>query len=250
MKNQSFYLLILCLASLATNAAILDQAISDQAISDQNFDYAVSHNNIRVGVLGVSVRSEDDGYVVTSTSKFKTWVRRLFKVKDHIVLARFAQHQNRMVLVSGKKKQKDGDLEEGFHMNYGQHLIEFSNGEQTKIAPDDRFESVVFPLLLIARLQKEPRESLAETVVWEVNSHHAREYIYEKPVEETVRVPAGEFCAWKVNRRRIDKKGNHVTTWLHRTDTSIPLKFEIANKGKITTLELQKTPISAKSCNS
>jgi hypothetical protein len=98
----------------------------------------------------------------------------------------------------------------------------------------EQFESVTFPLLLMHR----PIDSIEGMVVREVSPKRFRSYTYNKPTEDTVKVPAGKYSAWKITRFRTDKPEDTVTVWLDQSDNPVPVKIEIFKKGKKSTMNL------------
>jgi hypothetical protein len=203
-------------------------------IDDQVLKYSVSYGSKKVGTIEINIRNENGGYVVTSTSKPGAMAKMF--MKDHVSDTRFIQHEDKVVLDSGTEqlKGKDG-YDRGFQFDRGQGRIEFSNGKHADIKPDDEFEAVTFPLLLMLQ----PVESIKEgSQLREVSAKRIRNYTYENPVEETVKVPAGEFSSWKIVRHRSDRPEDSVTVWLEKSANPVPLQIAINKKGSTSTLKL------------
>ena len=205
------------------------------AIEDQTLRYAAFYGNISAGEVEINIRNENAGYVVTSTGK-PSMLAAMF-VKAHHSATRFVRHQGEVALDSGSE-QLDGNDGDGyarwFRFDRAQGRIEFSDGDHHAIQPGERFEAAAFPLLLMLR----PVEQVAGLRVREVSARRTRDYTYEKPVEEIVTVPAGEFASWKIARHRSDRPDDRVTVWLSQTGDPVPLKIAVTKKGKTSTLLL------------
>lgn len=209
---------------------------------EQMLCYTVSHGSRHVGKITVNIRSENDGYEVTSTAQPSKLLGLFFKPYSSVT--RFVRYQGEMTLASGSEWQaKKTDQTRSFHINRTRNLAEFSSGKQVAIHPDEPLEAAAFPLLLMLRAP----QNIADTHVREVSAKRIRDYIYETPMIETVHLAGREFSAWKIARHRIARPADRVTVWLSHTtnpntDTPIPLKIVIAKKGKISTLTLCGTP--------
>ena len=205
------------------------------AIEDQTLRYAAFYGNLSAGEVEINIRNENAGYVVTSTGK-PSMLAAMF-VKAHHSATRFVRHHGEVALDSGSE-QLDGNDGDGyarwFRFDRARGRIEFSDGDHHAIQPGERFEAAAFPLLLMLR----PVEQVAGLRVREVSARRARDYTYEKPVEEIVTVPAGEFASWKVARHRSDRPDDRVTVWLSQTGDPVPLKIAVTKKGKTSTLLL------------
>ena len=73
-----------------------------------------------------------------------------------------------------------------------------------------------------------------------------RDYLYEKPVEETVTVPAGEFTGWKITRRRTNRPDDSVSVWLNQAGNPVPVKIVIIKRGKNQHLATARTVKNAR----
>lgn len=208
----------------------------------QTLRYAASYGNTSVGEIEIDIRAEHDGggYVVTSRGK-PSGLAAIFP--KPISVTRFVRHHGEVVLDRGSEGIVGGDEEErSFQLDRAGGRIAFSDGEYKAIQPGDRFVASAFPLLLMLR----QIEGIAATRVREVSARRVRDYIYERPVAETVQVPAGAFPSWKITRRRDGRPSDSVTVWLHRNEHEaaeaaadrLPLKIAITKRGKTKTLEL------------
>ncbi len=214
-------------------------------IEDQTLRYAVSYGtkNINVGVIHIVIANEGDRYVITGVTK-PNRLAALF-VKAQINDTRFVRRAGNVVLESGVETriESDGAAEGGqrsFSFDYAGNQIKFSDGSAYLIQPGDQFEAAAFPLLLMLR----PLNDIDGMRVREVSTKRAREYEYEKPLEEMVTIPAGTFSSWKINRRRPDKPMDNVTVWLHKAENPLPLKIMIRKRGKTSTLILSSASIA------
>ena len=209
------------------------QAASSAEIKDQTLRYAALYGSRNAGEIKIDIRSENDGYTVTSTTK-PSRLAAMF-IKSQISHTRFIRQQGELALDSGAERLA-GDQATGrsFRVNYARGQVEFSNGKHGTIQPGDQLEAAAFPLLLMLR----PVETIAATRVWEVSPRRMRDYLYEKPVEETVTVPAGEFTGWKITRRRTNRPDDSVSVWLNQAGNPVPVKIVIIKRGKTSTLQL------------
>ena len=203
------------------------------AIEDQTLRYTAAYGRVNAGEVEINIRNENHGYVVTSTGKPSMLAAMFFKT--HSSTTRFIRHRGEVALDSGTERLAgEGGYRRGFRFNRAHGRVEFSNGKHGAIQPGDRFEAAAFPLLLMLR----PVESIAGARVREVSARRMRDYTYEPPVEEIVKVPAGAFPCWKINRHRTGRPTERVTVWLHKAENPIPLKIVVTKKGRTSTLEL------------
>lgn len=203
------------------------------AIEDQTLRYAVSYDSRNAGEIEIVIRTENGGYIITSTAK-PSLLAALF-VKAHTSATRFVQHRGEVALDGGTESLAGDDgYRRGFHFDRTRGRIEFSSGKHDAIQPGDQFEAAAFPLLLMLR----PVGSIAGAQVREVSFKRTRDYTYEAPVEEVVTVPAGAFSSWKINRHRTDRPADTVTVWLNKTGAPVPLKIVISKRGGTRTLRL------------
>ena len=221
-------LIPLALFPLLTTVGLADVEIPDQALV-----YSVSYGSKNVGQVEIVIRNESDGYVLTSTTR-PSKLAGLF-LKEHTSDTRFIRRDGELVPDSANEKlEGKKSYDRGFQFNYDNNQIEFSEGNVEAFEDGEQFESVTFPLLLMHR----PIDSIEGMVVREVSPKRLRSYTYNKPTEDTVKVPAGEYSAWKITRFRTDKPEDTVTVWLDQSDNPVPVKIEIFKKGKKSTMNL------------
>ncbi len=203
-------------------------------IEDQTLRYAVSYGGRNAGEIEITIRNQNDGYVVTSTSKPNA-LASLF-VKAHLSDTRFVRRRGEVVLDGGAESlagNGGSGYARSFRFDHAAGRVKFSDGKSSAIQPGDRFEAAAFPLLLMLR----PVDGVKGRVR-EVSAKRTRDYRYEQPVAETVTVPAGAFASWKINRHRTDRPADTVTVWLSRAGNPVPLKIVIRKRGKTSTLML------------
>lgn len=222
--------------AVAVALALAPAGASATAIQDQTLRYALFYERIDAGEVTVDIRNQDAGYVVTSTAK-PSRLASLF-VKAHHSATRFVRHHGEVALAGGDERLLGANGEDGyawwFRFDRARARVEFSNGDARPIAPGERFEAAAFPLLLMLR----PLAGLGGTRVVEVSARRARDYIFEPPVAESVRVPAGEFASWKISRHRSDKPDDRVSVWLRRDGEPLPLKIQVTKRGRTSALLL------------
>ncbi len=240
-------LLLLILLPPPTTAQAADAAAADIVIDEQKLRYAVTYGGHRIGELEADIRKQDHGYVVTCTGKLNRLIKLLLKKSAVRSVTRFVRRRNAIVLDGGSeqvigKHDEAPDSRRSFYVNHAHNRIELSNGKHIALHPGEQLDAAAFPLLLMLRPPAELAATQAQTQVQarvrEVSAKRVRDYRYENPVAETVRVPAGEFPAWKISRHRIDRPEERVSVWLHRASNPIPLKIVLTKKGNVRTLQL------------
>jgi len=206
---------------------------SDAQVPDQTLVYKVSYGNKNADEITIILRNDDEGYVLTSTTK-PSKLAGLF-LKAHTSDTKFIWRDGKLAPLSATEKlQGKESYDRGFQFDYDNKQVEFVEGKVESFEDGDQFESVTFPLLLMHR----PIETVGGMQVKEVSPKRFRGYTYAKPAEEIVNVPAGEFRAWKIIRFRTDKPEDTVTVWLDKSDNPVPVKIVVYKKGKTSSLDL------------
>lgn len=206
-----------------------------QSIAPQSLHYAASYRGIHAGRVVIRIEHDARGYFIVSSVKPSLFASMF--AKAHVTETRFVNDGARIVLDSGNEKLTgENHYAHSFRIDRELLRVEFAHGEHAEIFSHDQFEAAAFPLLLMLR----PHDSIAGARVREVSARRLRDYIYDAPQAETTRVPAGEFAAWKITRRRAGSPSNRVTIWLHRSDNPVPLKIVVDKRGKRSLLQLTR----------
>ncbi len=206
-----------------------------QDIADQTLRYAASYGRLHAGGIEIQIRREARGYLVTSTAK-PSLLAAMF-MKAHITETRFVRAGGRVALDSGSERLVGGEgYARSFRVDRERAVVEFADGRRDEIGAREQLEAAAFPLLLMLR----PLDALEGMRVREVSAKRLREYVYDAPAPEALRVPAGEFDCWKITRRRADKPEDSVSVWLRRDGRQVqaPLQIAVRKRGKTTLLQL------------
>jgi len=221
--------LFCALLSINTNA------LAEVSIADQDLIYNVSYANKNVGKLEISIRNENNGYRLTSITK-PTKLAGLV-LKEHTSETIFVWRDNELALQSAVEKlEGKKSYDRGFTFDFENNVIQLNEGKTSEFKEGDQFESVTFPLLLMHR----DVNSVEDMSVSEVSPKRLRSYTYDKPIQETIEVPAGEFESMKITRFRSDRPEDTVIVWLNQSDNPIPLKIAISKGGKASTMVLSE----------
>ncbi|MGR3983917.1 MAG: DUF3108 domain-containing protein [Gammaproteobacteria bacterium] len=225
VKTQSAAALILLLC-IAPRAAA-------EAIAEQTLQYAASYARLDAGGIEIQIRRRERGYVVTSSAK-PSLLASMF-MRAHVTETRFVRAGGRVMLDSGNERLAGGDgYAHSFRIDRELARIEFADGRHAGIHAHERLEAAAFPLLLMLR----PLGQLEGARVREVSARRLRDYVYDAPAAEMLRVPAGEFACWKITRRRADSPNDSVSVWLQRSANPIPLQIVVHKRGKTSVLQL------------
>ena len=204
-------------------------------IPDQTLRYSVTYSGQNAGELEISIRGDSRSYTVTSTSHLSNLAKLLLDA--YTSETRFTWNGELLELNSSTERiQGNEGYERSYRINRHSLHVEYNDGKKVAIRPDDRFEAVSFPLILMHRSM----DGIGGTRVREVSAKRVRDYTYGNPEEDSVEVPAGSFSTWKVTRQRVDRPDSSVTVWLNKYDVPIPVKIMTTKKGKNTVLQLIK----------
>ena len=208
--------------------------ISAVTMEEQSLVYSVAYGKKNAGDVEIVILKQDAGYIVKSTTKPSKLVG-LF-LKAHISETRFISINGELAIDSGSEISKGKDsYARTFQMNRDLKTVELTDNDPVNYEDGDKFESISFPIMLMNR----SLENIAGTNVREVSTKRVRDYQYEEPFEESVKVKAGTFTTWKVIRNRIDRPEDNVVAWLNQTAPQIPVKIAVTSKGNTVTLSLK-----------
>ncbi|MGR3914342.1 MAG: DUF3108 domain-containing protein [Gammaproteobacteria bacterium] len=214
-------LLLLCIAPRA----------SGEGIAEQTLRYAASYAGLNAGGVEIQIRRRGRGYVVTSNVK-PSLLASMF-ISAHATETRFIHADGRVMLDSGTEREGGKDAH-AFRIDRDRARVEFAHGGHAGIGAHEQLEAAAFPLLLMLR----PLGQLAGARVREVSARRLREYVYDAPLAEMLRVPAGEFACWRITRRRAGHPNDSVSVWLRRTGAPVAVQIIVQKRGKTSVLRL------------
>ena len=227
----------------AAAASAFAGTVAAAEIENQTLRYAASYRDFDAGAVEIRIRADAGGYRVEVAAK-PSALAKLFGADALTTVTQFARDANGAIMLDSGRSHSagDGDGDDNnarwFRIDRDAGRIEFSDGEPYAIAAGAHVEAAAFPLLLMLRMQH--GESIGGMRVLEVSARRARAYRYESPREASVDTPAGEFTAWQITRRRIDRPDDSVTVYLRKQNQGapIPLKIAVTKRGRTSTLLL------------
>ena len=247
MAGAVLFLRVLALVTVTVTAAAASAfagTVAAAEIENQTLRYAASYRDFDAGAVEIRIRADGGGYRVEVAAKPNA-LAKLLGADALTTVTQFARDANGAIMLDSGGSHSAGDDGDGddnnarwFRINRDAGRIEFSDGEPYAIADGAHVEAAAFPLLLMLRMQH--GESIGGMRVLEVSARRARAYRYESPRETSIDTPAGEFTAWQITRRRIDRPDDSVTVYLRKQNRGapIPLKIAVTKRGRTSTLLL------------
>jgi hypothetical protein len=205
------------------------------SVQDQVLHYDVSYSSTPAGEIEITIAGDDEGYVVSATT-YPNMIASMF-LDEYTNETRYRRNQDLLELATGHDQLRgDKDFNRSFTVDYDKGEIQYDSGKVVPVAESDRLEAISFPILLMDA----PDEVVEGTKVRQVSTKRVRNFIYEKPQTEVVKVPAGEFTCTRYTRHRIDKPETTVTIWLSQDENPVPVRISSTNKGATSVMELTK----------
>jgi len=242
MAGAVLFLRVLALVTVTVTAAAASAGtVAAAEIENQTLRYAASYRDFDAGAVEIRIRADAGGYRVEVAAKPNA-LAKLFGADALTTVTQFARNANGAVMLDSGGSHSAGDGDDNnarwFRIDRDAGRIEFSDGEPHAVADGAHVEAAAFPLLLMLRMQH--GESIDGMRVLEVSARRARAYRYESPRETSIDIPAGEFTAWQITRRRIDRPDDSVTVYLRKQNQGapIPLKIAVTKRGRTSTLLL------------
>jgi len=245
MAGAVLFLRVLVVVTVTVTAAAASAfagTVAAAEIENQTLRYAASYRDFDAGAVEIRIRADAGGYRVEVAAK-PSALAKLLGADALTTVTQFARDANGAVMLDSGGSHSAGDDGDDnnarwFRIDRDAGRIEFSDGEPYAIADGAHVEAAAFPLLLMLRMQH--GESIGGMRVLEVSARRARAYRYESPRETSVDTPAGEFTAWQITRRRIDRPADSVTVYLRKQNQGapIPLKIAVTKRGRTSTLLL------------
>ncbi|MDD9821498.1 MAG: DUF3108 domain-containing protein [Gammaproteobacteria bacterium] len=247
MAGAVLFLRVLVVVTVTVTAAAASAfagTVAAAEIENQTLRYAASYRDFDAGAVEIRIRADAGGYRVEVAAKPNA-LAKLLGADALTTVTQFARDANGAVMLDSGGSHSAGDDGDGddnnarwFRIDRDAGRIEFSSGEPYAVADGAHVEAAAFPLLLMLRMQH--GESIGGMRVLEVSARRARAYRYESPREASIDTPAGEFTAWQITRRRIDRPDDSVTVYLRKQSQGapIPLKIAVTKRGRTSTLLL------------
>ncbi len=219
--------ILLCLLSfICWPASALD-------LANQTLRYAVDYQGTSAGDIEVFITRTESGYQVRSVSHLSL-VATIF-LQSFTIESDFEHVDGELRLSRGKEiLNETGTVHRSYTVDYENRVIRFSDGEPQKFEAGSWLDADAFPLALVFA----DLSSLSGKKILSISAKRARQYLLDKPVQESVTVLAGTFDSNKIVYTRQDDPTRTVRVWLRQDENPVPLRITSGKPGKETTMEL------------
>lgn len=223
---------VMILATLLTGIAVMPAMA--QLPGNQALRYSVDYRGSDAGEIEVVLEHGENGFQVTSISHLSL-LASMF-LESHTIESRFSLEKGLPVLDSGSEiLTQTGEVKRSFAVDRQAMKVEFSAGDPVVFDQATRLDADSFPLGLVTS----PVDALKGRRFLSVNPKRARLFEVTDVTRQTIRVPAGEFEAWRVDSSVPGEPTRVFRLWLRAEGERIPLRIETGREGKLTTMLLQ-----------
>ena len=203
--------------------------------------YSVIERNMTIGELEVIIEREDGRIKATVITHLQGLAKLL--AEEFIAETWFRVDDGHAILEKGLRRTGRDDTGSGFTVDYDNKMLKLDSGDSYSFRRGEILDSTGFPVALITA----DIASMAGKIVWEVNAHKARRYVYHTPQPEILELDGRRYNTWKVTRNKLEDIHRTVTFWLDVDRQNIPLKIITIKKDRATVLTLLHTSGSAAS---
>ncbi len=237
---KSFHLLLAALVSLSLTSGVRAGTVPD----DFKAVYAISLNRFVIGESEIKLEAQPKSQYLYTSNTRSTGIARLFRSDIVQESSRFDLHRNHIRPLgysfdhSGSKKERHALLKFDWKKMEVSNTVEGHTWEME--IPQNTLDKLVVQIAVMMDLAADK-----DKLVYDIaDGGKLKEYSFAVVGKETIRVPAGEFEALKIERLRKD---NDRTTylWCAPSLNYLPVRIEqIEHEDGVTYLsELKQTTI-------
>lgn len=189
--------------------------------------YTVSIGDMNLGEASLRYGPEANSF----EARMETFANArvlLFAGGNATTTMKYAVKNGRLLLESITEKSSKGERK--VVVDWKRRTITTPEDDPLPMKQGFEIENLSFPASLLVR----PLDGVAGTKLQVVSPNRVREFVYEKPVRETIETPAGRFDTWRLRKKRLDGKPEVVTVWLTRDAARIPVRMERLKRERLT----------------